>query len=99
MPLTIDDIQRLSRLAKIELSPDESLRTQDQLNGIFLLVEQLQGVDTKNIEPLCHPIAVIEEMTLRLRPDIVTETDNRTANMANAPAGENGLFLVPKVLE
>ena len=99
MQLSPEDIQRLTLLARIEIAPAEASHIRAQLNGIFNLVEQLQAVDTDGIEPLCHPIAAIEEMTLRLRPDVVTEADQREANMKNAPQQENGLFLVPKVLE
>lgn len=99
MQLSPEDIQRLALLARIEIAPAEAPHIQAQLNSIFMLVEQLQAVDTDGIEPLCHPIAAIEEMTLRLRPDVVTEGDQREANMKNAPQQENGLFLVPKVLE
>ncbi len=94
-----EEIRRLALLARIDLTPAEADRTRAQLNNIFSLVVQLQAVDTAGVEPLCHPIAMIEEMTLRLRPDVITETDQRVANMANAPAQGNGLFLVPKVLE
>ena len=99
MSLSPEDIQRLALLARIEIAPAEAPHIQVQLNSIFKLVEKLQAVDTEGIEPLCHPIAAIEEMTLRLRPDVVTEGDQREANMKNAPQQENGLFLVPKVLE
>ena len=99
MSLTSEDIRRLSLLARIEIAPADAPHIQAQLNGFFNLVEQLQAVDTKGIEPLCHPIAAIEEMTLRLRTDVATETDHREANMQNAPQQENGLFLVPRVLE
>ena len=99
MLLTPEDIRRLSLLVRINIAPADAPHIQAQLNGIFNMVEQLQAVDTKNIEPLCHPIAAIEGMTLRLRDDVVTETDHREANMQNAPQQENGLFLVPKVLE
>ncbi len=99
MPLTPEDIRRLSLLARIEIAPAVAPQIHAQLNGLFNLVAQLQAVDTKGIEPLCHPIAAIEEMTLRLRDDVATETDQRDANMKNAPQQENGLFLVPRVLE
>ena len=94
-----EDIRRLALLARIDLTSAEADRAGEQLNRIFSLVAQLQAVDTAGVEPLCHPIAMIEEMTLRLRPDVATETDQRVVNMANAPQQENGLFLVPKVLE
>jgi aspartyl-tRNA(Asn)/glutamyl-tRNA(Gln) amidotransferase subunit C len=99
MSLTSDDIHRLAKLARIDITPDETERTLSELNNIFSMVETLQAVDTTGLLPLCHPIATIQEMQLRLRDDAVTETNTRDANMANAPQKENGLFLVPKVLE
>ena len=99
MSLTSDDIHRLAKLARIDITPDETARTLSELNNIFSMVETLQAVDTAGLIPLCHPIATIQEMQLCLREDAVTETNAREANMANAPQQENGLFLVPKVLE
>jgi aspartyl-tRNA(Asn)/glutamyl-tRNA(Gln) amidotransferase subunit C len=99
MSLTSDDIHRLAKLARIDITPAETERTLAELNNIFSMVETLQAVDTTGLVPLCHPIATIQEMQLRLRDDVVTETNSRDANMANAPQQENGLFLVPKVLE
>ena len=99
MSLTPEDIRRLAQLARLDLEHADAVRTLSQLNGIFSLVEQLQAVDTIGIEPLSHPLATIQAMSLRLRTDQVTETDQREANMANAPQQEDGLFLVPKVIE
>jgi aspartyl-tRNA(Asn)/glutamyl-tRNA(Gln) amidotransferase subunit C len=99
MSLTSDDIHRLAKLARIDITAAETERTLTELNNIFSMVETLQAVDTKDLVPLCHPIATIQEMQLRLRGDAVTETNAREVNMANAPQQENGLFLVPKVLE
>ncbi len=99
MKLTPDDIKRLAHLARIAVSKDEVAPLQTQLNGIFGLIDELQAVDTKGVEPLSHPLDVIENMAQRLREDRITESDQRAANMANAPAEENGLFLVPKVLD
>ena len=59
----------------------------------------MRAVDTSGVEPLYTPLSAIEDVTLRLRADTVTEPDNREANMANAPAQDGGLFLVPKVIE
>ncbi len=99
MEFTPDDLKRIARLARICLDNDESVEFAGQLGGVFGLIEQLQAVDTRGIEPLAHPLDVIEHHSQRLRDDIATELDRREANMANAPARENGLFLVPKVLE
>ena len=70
-----------------------------QLNGFFGIVEAMRAVDTSGIEPLAHPVAAIQDITLRLRDDIVSEPDQREANQRSAPAVERGLFLVPKVIE
>jgi aspartyl-tRNA(Asn)/glutamyl-tRNA(Gln) amidotransferase subunit C len=99
MKLTPDDLKRIAHLARIAVSDADVAALQTQLNGIFGLIDELQAVDTKGIAPLAHPLDVVQHMTQRLREDIATETDARDANMANAPAQENGLFLVPKVLE
>jgi aspartyl-tRNA(Asn)/glutamyl-tRNA(Gln) amidotransferase subunit C len=71
----------------------------DQLNEFFDIVEKMRAVDTSGVEPLYTPLSAIEDVTLRLREDAVTEPDHREANMANAPAQDEGLFLVPKVIE
>jgi aspartyl-tRNA(Asn)/glutamyl-tRNA(Gln) amidotransferase subunit C len=70
-----------------------------QINGFFGLVETMRAVDTTGIEPLAHPFATVQDVTLRLRDDQVSETNQREANQRSAPAVENGLFLVPKVIE
>lgn len=99
MALTSQDISRIAHLARLELSPQESERMLTRLNGFFDIVEQMRSVDTTGIEPLAHPVAVVQDISLRLRPDMVTETNQREANQRSAPAVENGLFLVPKVIE
>ena len=70
-----------------------------QINGFFDLVERMRAVDTTGIEPLAHPVDVMGEVALRLRPDLVSEPDNRAVNQRSAPLVERGLFLVPKVIE
>ena len=70
-----------------------------QLNNFFGIVEKMQAVDTSGVSPLSHPVAAIQDITLRLRDDLVSETNNREANMQNAPAAEKGMFLVPRVIE
>ena len=99
MSLTSADIARIANLARLELHPAESDRMLTQINGFFELVEKMRAVDTTGGEPLAHPLATIQDVTLRLREDRVSEPDNREANQRNAPAVENGLFLVPKVIE
>ena len=99
MKLTPDDLKRIAHLARIAVSDADVARLQTELSGIFGLIDELQAVDTKGIAPLSHPLDVVADMAQRLREDRVTESDQRAANMANAPAEENGLFLVPKVLD
>jgi aspartyl-tRNA(Asn)/glutamyl-tRNA(Gln) amidotransferase subunit C len=99
MSLTSSDISRIANLARLELRPDESARMLVQINGFFDMVEQMRAVDTTGIEPLAHPLATIQDISLRLRDDVVSEPNNRDANQKSAPAVERGLFLVPKVIE
>ncbi|MEI8169396.1 MAG: Asp-tRNA(Asn)/Glu-tRNA(Gln) amidotransferase subunit GatC [Rhodoferax sp.] len=99
MSLTSADIARIANLARLELNPAEGARMLTQINGFFEMVEKIRAVDTTGIEPLAHPMATIQDVALRLREDRVSEPNNREANQRNAPAVENGLFLVPKVIE
>jgi aspartyl-tRNA(Asn)/glutamyl-tRNA(Gln) amidotransferase subunit C len=99
MSLAAQDIARLANLARLELQPDEAQRLLGQINGFFELVEQMRAVDTQGQEPLTHPVATIQDIALRLREDVASETNQREANQASAPAVDRGLFLVPKVIE
>jgi aspartyl-tRNA(Asn)/glutamyl-tRNA(Gln) amidotransferase subunit C len=99
MSLNSQDIARLANLARLELSTEESARLLTQTNDFFTIVEKMRAVDTTGIEPLAHPLDTIQAMALRLRDDIASEPNNREANQRTAPAVENGLFLVPKVIE
>ena len=96
MTLALEDIKRIAHLARIEISDADASATLTSLTGIFGLIEEMQAVPTDGIEPMSHGI----DVTQRLRADAVTESDQRAANQA--PAGnrvENGLYLVPKVIE
>ena len=99
MSLTLTDVDKIARLAQLNLAGNEAEQTLTQLNTIFGLIDQMGQVDTSGIAPLMHPIAMIQEMNQRLRTDAVSEPNNREANMANAPQADQGLFLVPKVIE
>ena len=99
MALNSSDIARIASLAKLQLNSDESERMLTQINGFFGLVERMQAVDTAGTEPLAHPVAAFQDVTLRLREDVVTEGDEREANQAHAPSVEDGLYLVPRVVE
>ena len=102
MSLTTLDIQRIANLARLALQPDEEARMLDKINDFFGIVEQISAVDTAGVVPMAHPVDAmhnIPEMALRLRTDTVSEPNQREANQKSAPAVENGLFLVPKVIE
>jgi len=99
MSLTSSDIARIANLARLELSPAHSERMLGQINSFFDIVEQMRAVDTTGVEPLAHPVAAIGDIALRLREDAVSETNQREANQKSAPEVQNGLFLVPKVIE
>jgi aspartyl-tRNA(Asn)/glutamyl-tRNA(Gln) amidotransferase subunit C len=99
MALTPQDVSRIAHLARLALSPAEQTAMLEQLNGFFGIVERMGAVDTRGVEPLYTPLAAVQAVGLRLRDDVVTEADQRERNQASAPAVEDGLFLVPKVIE
>jgi len=99
MALTPTDVSRIAHLARLDISPQEADAMLTQLNGFFSIVEQMSAVDTQGVEPLYTPLSAVQEVHLRLRDDAVTEANNRARNQASAPAVEDGLFLVPKVIE
>ena len=99
MALTAEDVSRIAELARLELSAAEQRAMLAQLNGFFGIVEQMSAVDTGGVEPLFTPLSAVQSVALRLREDAVTEADERAANQANGPAVEDGLFLVPRVIE
>jgi len=95
MSLSDDQIRRLARLARIALQPGETERAAERLTRILELVGEIQAVDTAGIEPMSHALDLVQ----RMRPDEVTEGDRREAYQSVAPAVEEGLYLVPKVIE
>lgn len=95
MSLSDDQIRRLARLARIALRPEESAEVGRRLNRVLALVDEMRAVDTAGIEPMSHALDLVQ----RLRPDQVTESDRRRDYQALAPAVEEGLYLVPKVIE
>jgi aspartyl-tRNA(Asn)/glutamyl-tRNA(Gln) amidotransferase subunit C len=99
MSLTSVDIERIANLARLEIQPDEAERMLAQINGFLGIVEAMQAVDTTGIAPMAHPVAAIQDITLRLRPDVASEPNQRELNQRSAPVVERGLFLVPKVIE
>ncbi len=99
MSLTDDQIRRIARLARIAIGEEESAQVRDQLNRVLGLIDQLQAVDTAGIEPMSHPLDAHLSHGQPLRPDAVTEADQRDQFQSGAPAVEGSLYLVPKVIE
>jgi aspartyl-tRNA(Asn)/glutamyl-tRNA(Gln) amidotransferase subunit C len=99
MALTPSDVSRIALLARLELSPTEQAAMLSQLNGFFDIVEKMRAVDTTAVTPLYTPLSAIAEVELRLREDAVTESNQRELNQRSAPALEEGLYLVPRVIE
>ena len=99
MSLTPDQLQRIALLARIAVDPQEARAVTDRLNQVLGLIDQLQAVDTGGIEPMSHALDAQLEVQQRLRPDEVAEPDRRAEFQALAPAVEQGLYLVPKVIE
>ena len=98
MALTPHDVRRIAQLARLELQPAEQAAMLTQLNGFFRIVEQMSAVDTSGVEPLYTPLSAVTDVSLRLRDDVVSESNDRESNQRSAPAVEDGLFLVPKVI-
>lgn len=99
MSLTLQDVDRLAHLARLALDGPTAERMLGQLNAFFDIVEQMKAVHTTGVAPLAHPAEVFDHVSLRLRDDVVSEPDRREANQASAPAVEDGLYLVPRVIE
>jgi len=95
MSLSADQVRQVAHLARLEIKPQQVEHYATQLSRILDMVSELSKVDTQGVEPMAHPLA----MNQRLRPDAVTEPDLRAEYQAHAPSVQDGLFLVPKVIE
>ena len=89
------DVEKIAHLARLEISPDDIPEYVSNLIDILDLVEQMNAVDTAGVTPMAHPIDAVQ----RLRPDEVSEENQRDRFQRISPQVENGLFLVPKVIE
>lgn len=95
MTINRSEVEKIAHLARLNISEDNIAATTTSLSEVLALVDKLQAVDTTDIVPLAHPLDTVQ----RLRADTVTETNQREQLQKNAPAVEDGLFLVPKVVE
>lgn len=95
MALTRKEVEKIAYLARLEFSEEEIPAFVENLSRIIDFVDQLEAAPTDQVEPMAHPL----RMTQPLRPDDVTETDQRDLYQANSSATEAGLYLVPKVIE
>lgn len=95
MSLSLDQVRQVASLARLELTDEQARRYAGQLNAILELVDELRAADTTGVEAMHHPLG----MTQRLRTDKATEPNRRDAFQKIAPAVDNGLYLVPKVIE
>ena len=95
MALTLEDVKRVAELARLAVDETEAREVLSQINDVFRLIAEMQAVDTRGIEPMAHALDVVQ----RLREDKVTESDRHEEFQSVAPQVENGLYLVPKVIE
>ncbi len=95
MSLTIEQVQQVAQLARLAMQPEQATHYARQLSNIFDLVGQLDQANTDGVAPMAHPL----DMHQRLRPDAVTQANERETFQSIAPMVENGLYLVPKVIE
>ncbi|MEJ2591718.1 MAG: Asp-tRNA(Asn)/Glu-tRNA(Gln) amidotransferase subunit GatC [Candidatus Thiodiazotropha sp.] len=95
MALDRSDVERIAHLARMALDENQADAYANDLSNILGLVEQLESADTDDVEPMSHPLHMVQ----RLRPDVVTESDHREEYQSIAPSVEDGLFLVPRVIE
>jgi aspartyl-tRNA(Asn)/glutamyl-tRNA(Gln) amidotransferase subunit C len=95
MSLQKEDIEKIAHLARLAISDEDVPKYTHNLSNILELVEQMSAVDTEGVTPMAHPFDAHQ----RLRADVVTEENQREHFQENAPQVEDGLFLVPQVIE
>lgn len=95
MALDKSEVAKIAHLARLHITDSEADEVANRITDILALIDQMQSVDTDAVTPLAHPLDVVQ----RLRADVVTETNQRDALQTLAPASEDGLYLVPKVIE
>lgn len=95
MSLQSSDVEKIAHLARLAVSEQDIPAYARNLSSIIDLVSQMNAVDTTHVTPMAHPL----DMAARIRPDVVTETNQRERFQATAPEVDAGVYLVPKVIE
>ena len=95
MALEQTDVEKIAHLARLHVSTEEAIEVAKRISSILELIDEMQSIDTNNVTPMAHSFDAIQ----RLRPDVVTETDQREYLQRIAPSTRDGLYLVPKVIE
>lgn len=95
MAISEQDLARVAELARLRMNPETMAEVTRRIRGILAMIDQMQAVDTSAVSPLAHPLDTVQ----RLRADEVTEPDQRERFLAIAPHAEDGLYLVPRVIE
>jgi aspartyl-tRNA(Asn)/glutamyl-tRNA(Gln) amidotransferase subunit C len=95
MALEKSDVEKIAHLARLHIDATEAQEVANRISSILNLIDQMQSVETSNVAPLAHPFDAVQ----RLRPDVVTERNEREYLQKIAPAVQDGLYLVPKVIE
>lgn len=95
MAIESSDIAKLAKLARIEINDAAAQEAAKSISDVLALVDQLQAINTDGVLPMAHPLDAVQ----KLRPDVISETNQREAFQAIAPATQDGLYLVPKVIE
>jgi len=95
MALDKIEVEKIAHLARLQISESDVIETGQRISNILAMIDQMQSVDTSSVEPMAHPFDAVQ----RLRPDVVTESNQRDYLQKIAPATQDGLYLVPKVIE
>ncbi len=95
MAIESSDIAKLAKLARIEINDAAAQEAAKSISDVLALVDQLQAINTDGVLPMAHPLDAVQ----KLRPDVISETNQREAFQSIAPATQDGLYLVPKVIE
>lgn len=95
MALDTTDVEKIAHLARLQINDSDIREVGQRISNILQMIDQMQNVNTSEVNPMAHPFDAAQ----RLRPDQVTEQDQRDYLQRIAPATQDGLYLVPKVIE